>query len=246
MELINVSKEIEKTYYLQSEKSFEELLQAINLMPSYAIANVTKEKHQDIYFDTTDKFLANLDSTVRIRYYPEKGEQYLSIVCKNLGIRREFQMTMNYGDTINDKEDYLFFIEDKLQDIYLHRFDFDVVRILKGLKKFLSIETDRTINEVINNQGFKANACFDKVSFTTKRNKMYEYILEVKLDCWHNDENLYFYEKFVKELEKRVILIPMNEKKLDAGLRAFKQTESKKIKVVKDNENQDNDKDKKE
>ena len=38
----------------------------------------------------------------------------------------------------------------------------------------------------------------------------------------------------------------MNEKKLDAGLRAFKQTESKKIKVVKNDENQDNDKDKKE
>lgn len=240
MELINVSKEIEKTYYLQYEKSFEDLLQAINLMPSYAIANTLKEKHQDIYFDTTDRFLTNLDCTVRIRYYPEKGEQYLSIVCKNLGERREFQMTMNYGDSLNDKEDYLFFIEDKLQDIYLHRFDFDVIRILKGLKKFLSIETDRTIYEIINNQGFKANACFDKVIFTTKRNKMHESILEVKMDCWHSEDNIYFYEKFVKELEKRVILIPMNEKKLDAGLRAFKQTQNKRIKTIKsDQEQQD-------
>lgn len=246
MELINISKEVEKTYYLQSERSFDDLFQVINLMPSYAIANTTKETHQDIYFDTTDRFLGNLDSTVRIRYYPDTKQQYLSIVCKNLGVRREFQMTMQFGDTINDNEDYLFFLEDKLQDIYLHRFDFDVIRILKGLKKFLSIETNRTIYEVINNQGFKTNVCFDRTSFTTKRNKTHEAILEVKLDCWHSDDNLYFYDKFIKEIEKRVILIPMNEKKLDAGLRTFKQVESKKIDKTETDEELDENKDKKE
>lgn len=240
MEMINVSKEVEKTYYLQSSYEFENIKKVINLMSSFAIANTYKEFHQDVYFDTPDKFLTNLDSTVRVRTYPEKGEQYLSIVCKNLGERREFQMAMNFGDTLLDKEDYLYFLEDKLQDIYLHRFDFDVLRILKSLKKFLCIETNRTVNEVINNQGFKALACFDNVAYTTKRNNDYDAILEVKLDCWHTDENIYFFEKFTKELEKRIILIPMNEKKLDSGLRTFRQTEKKKIKQEDDKDNADN------
>lgn len=240
MELINVSKEIEKTYYLQSSSDFQNILQVINLMPSFAVANTSRETHQDVYYDTPDKFLTNLESTVRVRTYHEKGEQYLSIICKNLGEEREFQMTMNFGDKITDKEDYIFFLEDKLQDIYLHRFDFDVIRILKGLKKFLCIETNRTIHEIINNQGFKANACFDYVTYVTKRNKNYDSILEVKLDCWHTQENIFFFEKFTKELEKRIVLIPMNEKKLNAGLRTFRQTESKRVKIEEDEENTEN------
>ena len=222
MEMINVSKEIEKTYYLRSGEDFNTLLRAINLMPSFGIAKEYKEEHNDIYFETEERFLENLDSTIRIRTYPNDKKQILSIVCKNNGEKREFVMDMKFGDSINDNEDYLFFLEDKLQDIYTHRFDFDVIRILRGLRKFLCIETDRTVYEVINNQGFKADVCFDKVKYVSKRNKNYDNILEVKLKCWNTEDNLYFFNKFTKELEFRTILIPMNEKKLQAGLRSFK------------------------
>lgn len=228
MEMIKVSKDIDKSYYLQSEEDFGKLYSVINLMPSFAIASTSKELHSDVYFDTTDNFLKKLDSTVRVRFYPELKQQILSIVCKNLGEKREFQMNMEFGDEIASKDEYLFFLEDKLQDIYVHRFDFDVVRILKGLKKFLCIETNRTIYEIINNQGFKCNACFDNVTYVSKRNKNYDSILEIKLDCWQTEDNLYFFNKFVKELEYRVVLIPMNEKKLAGGLRSFKQVKGKK------------------
>lgn len=220
--MIKVNKEIEKSYYLRSSEDFSTLLSAINLMPSFGIAKEYKDPHNDVYFETEERFLQNLDSTIRIRTYPNSKKQILSIVCKNNGIKREFVMDMNYGDSINDNDNYLFFLEDKLQDIYTHRFDFDVVRILRGLKKFLSIETDRTVYEVINNQGFKADVCFDRVKYVSKRNKNFDNILEVKLNCWETEDNMYFFNKFTKELEFRTILIPMNEKKLQAGLRSYK------------------------
>lgn len=222
MEMINVSKEIEKTYYLQKGEDFSRILSIINLMPNFAVATTYQAKHSDIFYDTTNYFLANLDSSVRIRKDETNKEQSLSIICKNLGEKREFVMKMEYGDEITDKDDYLFFLEDKLQDIYVHRFDFDVIRILKGLKKFVVIETDRTVREIINNLGFKAKVCFDKVNYVSKRNKNTDSILEIKLDCWKSSDNLYYFEKFTKELEHRVVMIPMNEKKFDAALRSFK------------------------
>lgn len=222
MEMINVSKQVENTYYLQNSEAFNRLLSVINLMPSFAVAKTYKTSHNDTYFDTPDNFLKGLESTVRVRRYPDKKEQILSIVCKNLGTKREFVMNMIYDDEITDKDDYLFFLEDKLQDIYVHRFDFDVIRILKGLKKFVTIENDRTVHEIINNQGFKADVCFDKVTYVSKRNRNIDNILEVKLTSWPTEDNMYFFKRFTKELEYRDILIPMNEKKLDAALRSFK------------------------
>ena len=221
MEMINIGKDIEKTYYLQSSDDFYRIFDIINLMPSFAIAKTYETEHFDYYFETPDYFLKNLDASIRVRKYPDKKEQILSIVCKNLGTKREFVLNMEYGDEIADKDDYLFFLEDKLQDIYLHRFEFDVIRILKTLKKFVVIENKRKVHEIINNQGFKANVFFDNVTYVSKRNKNHDAILEIKLDCWKNEDNMFFFEKFVKEVEHKVIMIPMNEKKYDAALRSF-------------------------
>ncbi len=217
MENISFEKNIDKSFYLTSEQQFQRLSEIMNLMPAFAVGTVKEYTFVDTYYETPEYFLKNLNATIRIRKTPEK--QTLSIVCNELGTRREFEMEMAYGSTINDQDEYILFLEDKIQDIYTHKIDVDVIRILHHLKPFLVMTTFRKSHEILNSKEFRAEVDFDRTKIETKRNTDWIYVVEFKNKCFLSAENEQTFERFVKEFQRRVVLIPMDEKKLDAGMR---------------------------
>ena len=220
MEKLQIQKRVQNDYYVKSASDFNRLAEIINLMPNYAI----KSKKQgivinDYFYEVPENLLKELNASIRVRVVDDK--QSLSIVCYSEGKRREFETEMKFGDKIQDKIEYILFLEDKLQDIYTHRIEIDIARILKGLKVFLQITTYRTEYEVINNSGFDALVDFDSVVFNTKRHNIADNILEVKLNCVNDVGNMTAYNRFCKQLEQKVLLVPTQETKFEAGRRVF-------------------------
>lgn len=220
MENITFEKNIDKSFYLTSETQFARISEIMNLMPAFQVGETKEYSFTDTYFETPDYFLKQLDATIRIRKTPEK--QILSIVCNELGTRREFELEMAYGAKITDQDEYILFLEDKIQDIYTHKIDVDVIRILHSLRPFLVMTTNRKAHEVLNSREFRAEVDFDRTKIETKRNTDYIYVAEFKNRCFLSTENEQTFERFVKEFQRRLVLIPMDEKKLDAGMRIVK------------------------
>ena len=218
MENIELQKLIQRTYYVDS-KDLARLDELIRLMPNMATKSSKHISIVDYFYETPDKLLQTLDASIRVRVIDDK--QILSIVCKINGVSREFETEMHYGDKIQDKNEYILFLEDKLQDLYTHRIDADIARMLKGLKVFMFITTSRYQLEIFNNTGFKGIINFDSVMFSTKRYQIPEYILEIKQNCLNNIENKTAYERFCYELEQKVKLTNMGETKFEIGKRIF-------------------------
>lgn len=219
MENLDVQKTIQKTYYFHAN-DLSHLDEVIRLMPNYATKSTTNIVISDHFFETPEKLLSQLDASIRIRVVGQK--QTLSIVCKNDGIRREFETEMHFGDKIQDKNEYILFLEDKLQDIYTHRIDIDIARMLKNLKAFLLITTERRQLEIINNSGFNGLINIDNVMFSTKRHNVPDNVLEIKLNCVNDVANKTAFDRLVYTLEQKVTLVPMDETKFDAGKRVFR------------------------
>ena len=219
MENLEVQKLVQKTYYIHGN-DLPRLNEIINLMPNYATRN---EKHitiVDYFYETPEKLLEQLDASIRVRV--SENKQILSIVCKNDGVRREFETEMHYGDKIQDKNEYILFLEDKLQDIYTHRIGIDIARILKNLKVFLFITTERKQLEIRNNAEFSGIINIDNVLFSTKRHNVVDYVLEVKLNCLNDVANKTAFDRLIHTLEQKILLTPMDETKFDAGKRVFR------------------------
>ena len=210
---------MQKTYYLHSVNDFSHISQIVNLMPNYDVNNVESFEIVDYFFETPEKLMNQLDASIRIRVVGET--QTLSIVCKNDGIRREFETEMEFGDKIQDKNKYILFLEDKLQDMYTHKIDIDIARMLKNIKVFLCIMTYRTQMKIINNTGFTGIVNLDKVVFKTKRNRVNDNVLEIKMDCLEDVANKTAFNRFVTDIEQRVLITPMDETKFEAGKRIF-------------------------
>lgn len=220
MENLNIIKKLQTDYYVKQVQDFNRLAEVISLMPNYAIKSTkTGIVIEDYFYEVPENLLKQLNASIRIRVVGD--QQTLSIVYYKEGERREFVTDMNYGDKIQDKLEYILFLEDKLQDIYTHRLEIDIARMLRGLTVFLQITTNRTEYEVINNSGFNALVDFDNVVFKTKRHRVADNVLEVKLNCLNDVGNSTAYKRFCKELEQRVLLLPMEETKFEAGRRVF-------------------------
>ena len=219
MENLDIQKKTQRTYYLHSANDFAHIEQIVNLMPSYGVSELNTFEITDYFYETPERLMNQLDASIRVRVVG--NTQKLSIVCKNDGIRREFETDMEFGDAIQDKNRYILFLEDKLQDMYTHKIDIDVVRMLKNIKVFLCIVTNRTQMHIINNTGFSGIVNLDRVMFKTKRHNVPESILEVKMDCLEDVANKTAFQRFVTDIEQRVLITPMDETKYDAGKRIF-------------------------
>lgn len=219
MENVKIGRNVDKGFYLTTVDDFFRANQILNLMPNFQVGNVKEFEFTDTYFETPEYFLKELEATIRIRKTPEK--QTLSIVCNNLGVAREFEIEMKYGSSITDDDVYILFLEDKIQNIYTHRIDVDVIRVLHHLRPFLVMTTHRKACEIITSTDFRAEVDFDRTYIQTKRNKDQINILEFKNKCFLSNENEEMFNRFVKEFERRMVLIPMDEKKLSAGMRVF-------------------------
>ena len=217
MENLEIQKPIQKTYYIHANE-ISRLEELIKLMPNYATVKTNNFTIVDYFYETPDRLLEQLDASIRVRVCGDK--QTLSIVCKNNGERREFETEMHYGDKIENN--YILFLEDKLQDIYINKMDADIARMLKSLKIFMHITTERKQLEIINNSGFKGFVNIDYVLFTTKRHNVPDNILELKMDCVNDVANKTAFERMVFLLEQKLSLVPMDETKYEAGKRVFR------------------------
>ena len=219
MENLEIQRKMQKTYYLQKPEDFARIQQIVSLMPSYATKSTENYEIVDYFYETPERLMEQLDASIRMRVMPNK--KTLSIICKNDGIKREFEIEMEPDDEIVTGDKYILFLEDKLQDIYTHRIDIDIVRILKTLRVFLVITTNRSQWEVINNTGYSCFVNFDKVMFKTKRHKVFDNVLEIKMNCVEDVANKTAFNRFVTDIEQRVMIVPMDETKYDAGKRIF-------------------------
>lgn len=219
MENLDIQKKTQNTYYLHSANDFARIEQIVNLMPNFGVREVNSFEINDYFYETPERLMNQLDASIRVRVVG--GTQTLSIVCKNDGIRREFETEMVLGDTIQSQNKYILFLEDKLQDMYTHKIEIDIVRILKNLKVFLHIVTNRTQMKIINNSGFLGVVNLDRVMFRTKRHNVAESVLEVKMDCLEDVANKTAFNRFVTNIEQRVLITPMDETKFEAGKRIF-------------------------
>src|SRR5574344_1925532 len=165
MENLEIQKKIQNTYYIHPE-DIPRLKELIKLMPNYDTKSESDFVIVDYFYETPEKLLEQLNSSIRVRVAEEK--QTLSIVCTNNEVRHEYEMEMKVGEKIQDKNEYILFLEDKLQDIYTHRIDIDIARILKDLKVFLYITTNRHQIQIINNTGYSGLVNIDTVLFSTK------------------------------------------------------------------------------
>ena len=220
MENLEIKKLIQRTYYVKA-KDMVRLDELIRLMPNMATKSAKQIEIVDYFYETPDKLLETLDASIRVRVV-DNNKQILSIVCKNNGVRREFEMDMHYGDKIQSSNEYILFLEDKLQDMYTHRMDADIARMLKSLKVFMYITTNRVQLEIFNNTGFSGIVNFDSVVFNTKRYKIPDSILEIKMNCVNDIANKTAFERFCFALEQKVQLTNMGETKFEAGRRVFR------------------------
>ena len=219
MENLEYKKLIQRTYYVKG-KDLVRLDELIRLMPNMAIKSSKQIEIVDYFYETPEKLLATLDASIRVRVI-DNNTQILSIVCKNNGVRREFEMDMHFGDKIQDQNEYILFLEDKLQDMYTHRMDADIARMLKRLKVFMYITTNRLQLEIFNNSGFSGIVNFDEVVFCTKRYKIPDNIFEIKMNCVNDIANKTAFERFCFALEQKVQLTNMGETKFEIGKRIF-------------------------
>ena len=220
MENLEVKKTIQRTYYVKA-KDMVRLDELIRLMPNMATKSSKQVEIIDYFYETPDKLLETLDASIRVRVV-DNSKQTLSIVCKSNGVRREFETDMHYGDKIQDNNEYILFLEDKLQDMYTHRMDADIARMLKRLKVFMYIVTNRLQLEIFNNSGFLGIVNFDAVMFHTKRHQIPDNILEIKMNCVNDIANKTAFERFCYALEQKVEMTNMGETKFEAGKRVFR------------------------
>lgn len=219
MENLDIQKITQRTYYLHSANDFARIEQIVNLMPNYGVSEMRQFEIVDYFYETPELLMNQLDASIRIRVM--NNTQTLSIVCKNDGVRREFETEMELGDEIQSKNAYILFLEDKLQDMYTHKIDIDIARMLKNIKVFLCIMTNRTQMNIINNSGFAGIVNLDRVVFKTKRQNVKDSILEVKMNCLEDVGNKTAFKRFVTDIEQRVLITPMDETKFEAGKRIF-------------------------
>lgn len=220
--------EYEKKYILDSKTSFEDVQRAVSLMGSFGISKATSNYHLDYYYDTPDEVLKSFNASIRLReeitgktvsikyktYYDNENNEKVEVV-------KEFYKEVSKDCDIVKDEDTRIFLENKLRDIFAHHVDLDLLRKLKQLKPFLVVRTDRTSQYVINNDKFSCTINYDETQYKTKRNYDTDKIIEVKLTCPPTDNNLFYYERFLKELRNRVVLIPMQNTKYDVGIRVL-------------------------
>ena len=229
--------EYEKKFTLDKHTSFEDAIRAVSLMGSFGIYKATSTYHEDFYYDTFDRVLKSFNASVRMRTEPlgktvsvkykiyQEGEDH-----QVKEIVKEYETKVDNDADIVANEDIRIFIEDKLRDIYAHHVDLDILRKLKELRPILVVRTDRVTQHIKNNEKFTCTINYDEVQYKTKRAYDTDNVVEIKLTCPPTKENLAHYERFLRELRMRVVLIPMPETKYEVGMRVSNYTRDKRVK----------------
>ncbi len=198
----------------------------VHFMPSYALADGVSDEFLDVYYDTPEGFLKNIDASLRVRQRPNAWEltirhkipDALEAVDKN-DMYRVYSQSVAVEKDFTKNPDVLFFIEDKLNESFSHRLKIDVLRILKSLKPILAVKTESIDYKIINNKQFEMHMSFEYVSFQTRKHKDTDEILKFTITSFPSLEALEHYNKIIDEIRKKVVLIELSEEKYDTGHR---------------------------
>lgn len=214
----------EEKYYLSEEDEYQKIYDILSHMPNYVISNERDVSYEDYFYDTDDKFFEKNRATIRVRKYSDR--QVLSIKYISSNALQEEKVREAYLDLPLDANVTTFreaqlFLSNKVNDIYAKYLDIDIVRKIRDMKVFLVIYTDRTRIEMKNNREVKISVNFDKLHYQSKFLKGEDDTVKFILENYPDSINLEIFNRFLKEILKRVYIINDNESKFEAGKRIF-------------------------
>ncbi len=238
----NIQNFEEEKFYLTDERDFTRVYDIISKMPNFVLYETKEEKYQDYFYDTKDEFLKKNRATVRVR--KEKDRQTLSIKYTSSNALMEEKVREAYFDLpveldLLNCRDAMLFLSNKINDIYAQRLDIDVVRVLRDLRVYLVIHTNRTIYRLKNNKDLKINVKFDSCLYQTKFNNGKDEIVKFEMENYPDTLNTKIFEDFIDNVNRKVYFVHDNESKFMAGSRILKYDRFN-TKLVEEEETEEN------
>lgn len=210
MEIIESLSEIKDEFVVGPNSSFSRIKEVLYYEPGFAEKSSEYETIEDVYYETPDKFLSNLGASVKVRRVKDK--KYIHVVCYYFGNKKEYSKEVVIDEDPLKNDDNLIFIEDKLQELYTHKLEIDAIRILSHLKPMFKCKINRTTISYVNSNGLTITAFLDSANYYSKRNTFNERYLTLKLEGYPGSDEKFIYNRFLRELTSKVILI---EEKID-------------------------------
>ncbi len=206
MEIIEKINEAKEDYVVPSTTSFSRIEEVLSFMPNFAEKSRLTESIQDIYYETPNKLLQELGASVKIRSCGTK--KYIHVVCYYFKNKREYVKEISIEGEPFESEENLIFIEDKLQNLYTHTLEVDVIRLLTHLKPMFKCNISRTTINYVNSSSLLIKTIFDNVNYYSKRNTHNEKYLSLILEGFAGQEQKFVFNRFSRELNSKVIIIP--------------------------------------
>ena len=243
----NVQNLEEEKFYLTDSNQFDRIYNIISRMPNYILYKTSEQEYTDYYYDTEDKFLEVNRESVRVRKFEDK--QILSIKYVSSNALKEEKVREGYLEMPVDADvttyrEALLFLSTKINDIYARSLEIDLVRKMRDLKVYLVVYTQRTCNEVKNNEELKIFVNFDRCDYESKFSKGHDNIVKIILQNYPDKLNMVQFQNFINEINKKVYFINDNESKFESAKRILNYDRfNKKVKDLdgedEDEENED-------
>ncbi len=215
MEIIESLSETKAEFVVPSSTSFLRIQEVLSYMPNFAEKNRVYETIEDVYFETPTKLLDSLGASVMVRTVGDK--KYIHTVYYYFNNRKEYVKEVAFDEDPFKNDDNLIFIEDKLQELYTHTVDADIIRMLTHLKPMVKCITHRTTITYVNSIGLTIKAILDSCEYFSKRNTFQEKYLSILLEGYPGKDEKFIYNRFIRELTGKVILIEEKINKFTKG-----------------------------
>lgn len=220
----NYNNREEEKFYIVEETQFKRIYDIISKMPNFVMYNSYEEKYNDYFYDTKDKFLETNRASCRIRKLSDADLLSIKYVSSNAyqeEKERESYIELPKNTVLTQNKKALLFLSNKVNDVYSNRIQIDTVRKFRELEIYMVICTLRNVYQLKNNEDLKINVKFDRCLYQSKFASQTDLIVKIELENYPDSVNLDTFNRFLRELRKKVVLIPDNESKFTAGKRVF-------------------------
>ena len=214
----------EEKYYITEEAQYRRIYEIISNMPNFVLSESYDTTYRDVFYDTKDKFLEINRASCRVRLLGNADLLSIKYISSNPyteAKEREGYLDLPKNTDIANNKQALMFLSTKLNDVYSSRIDMDIMRKLRDVKPYLVIDTKRTVHILKNNEDLQIAIKFDRLTYQSKFLSQNDLVVKIELLNYPDSVNLDTYNRFIKELRKKAILIPDNESKFEAGKRIF-------------------------
>ncbi|MGN1208427.1 MAG: CYTH domain-containing protein, partial [Christensenellales bacterium] len=191
----------EEKFYLSDDDEYKKVYDIISHMPNFVLSSETEDFYEDYFYDTKDKFLEQNRASVRVRKLADK--QILSIKYVSSNALQEERVREAYLDMPLDADlpsyrEAQLFLSNKINDIYAHYLDIDLVRKMRELKVYLVIYTDRTIYDLKNNRETRILVNFDRLTYQSKFIESTDNTIKFVLCNYPDKLNMETFQHFIK------------------------------------------------